>query len=216
MTAGELARLFNGEFGIGANLTVVPVEGWTRDMWYSETGLAWVNPSPNIRSLEAAIHYPGTVFFEATNLSEGRGTDLPFHQTGAPWLRAIEVVAAMEAMGLPGVRFEAVTLAVEENARKFPGQTIPGVRLILTNRETYQPVRASLQLIDTIRRLHPTEFEWRGVNTREPHMITLTRHGGTDRLLRAFEEGTLGEFLPEWDSDAERFRQIRRPYLLYE
>jgi uncharacterized protein YbbC (DUF1343 family) len=216
MTTGELAQLFNREFEIGANLTVVPVEGWTRDMWFDETGLPWVNPSPNIRSLEAAIHYPGTVFFEATNLSEGRGTELPFHQTGAPWLRAEEVVRAMSAMDLPGVRFEAVQFPVEAGARKFPGQTIPGVRLILTDRESYQPVKTSLLLIDAIRRLHPSEFEWRGANTREPHMMTLARHGGTDRLLRAFEEGTLQEFLVEWDRDAERFRQIRQPYLLYQ
>lgn len=215
MTTGELAQLFNREFKIGADLTVVPVEGWTRDMWFDETGLPWVNPSPNIRSLEAATHYPGTVFFEATNLSEGRGTELPFHQTGAPWLRAEEVVREMESMDLPGVSFEAVEFTVEEGARKFPGQTLQGVRLVLTDREAYQPVKTSLLLIDTIRRLHPGEFEWRGANAREPHMMTITRHGGTDRLKRAFEEGTLQELLAEWDRDAERFRQIRQPYLIY-
>src|SRR6266550_2952702 len=98
MTLGELARMYNAEQRIGADLTVVPIEGWRRDMWWDETGLPWVNPSPNIRRLEAAIHYPGTVFFEATNLSEGRGSDLPFEQIGAPWLRNTEVVAAMNAM----------------------------------------------------------------------------------------------------------------------
>jgi uncharacterized protein YbbC (DUF1343 family) len=215
MTVGELAQLFNGESGIGAELTVVPVEGWSRDMWFDETGLPWVNPSPNIRRLEAAIHYPGTVFFEATNLSEGRGTDMPFEQTGAPWLRADEVADSMNAMHLPGVRFEPVRLTVEAGARKFPRQTIPGVRLVLTDREAYRPVRTSLLLIDLVRRLHPQEFQWAGANRREPGMLTIERHGGTDRLRQAIENGALRAVLEEWDRDAERFRQIRQPYLLY-
>src|SRR5947208_2419433 len=122
MTLGELAKMYNAEQRIGADLTVVPIEGWRRDMWWDETGLPWVNPSPNIRRLEAAIHYPGTVFFEATNLSEGRGTDLPFEQIGAPWLRNTEIVAAMNAMNLPGIRLEAVEFPTTETARKYPGE----------------------------------------------------------------------------------------------
>lgn len=206
MTPGELARLFNREFGIGADLTVVPVEGWRRDAWFDETGLPWVNPSPNLRALDAATHYPGTVFLEGTNLSEGRGTDCPFEQTGAPWLRAGEVAAAMNAMRLPGVRFEPTTLTVSADARKFPGETIPGIRLVITDRERYRPVAASLLLIDTIRRLHPTEFEWSG---------SINRLAGTDRLRAAIEAGTLPALLREWEADAERFRTIRQPYLLY-
>jgi uncharacterized protein YbbC (DUF1343 family) len=215
MTVGELARLFDEEFGIGADLTVVPVEGWRRNMWFDETGLPWVNPSPNIRRLEAAIHYPGTVFFEATNLSEGRGTDLPFEQTGAPWLDAEAIAAEMNRMQLAGVRFEAVRFPVSADARKFPGETLSGVRLVLTDREVYQPVRASLLLIDAIRRRHPDEFEWRGTNVREPHLLTIERHGGTDRLRRAFEAGTLRDLLREWEQDEARFRAQRQPYLLY-
>lgn len=215
MTVGELARLFNQEFRIGVDLTVVPVEGWERDDWFDETGLPWVNPSPNIRSLEAAIHYPGTVFFEATNLSEGRGTEFPFHQTGAPWLRAEMVADSMNAMGLPGVRFEPVTIPIEQGARKFPGQTVPGVRFILTDRERYRPLEASLLMIDLIRRTHPQDFQWAGANRREPGMMTIERHGGTDRLKQAIESGTLRQLLQEWARDAERFRQTREPYLLY-
>jgi uncharacterized protein YbbC (DUF1343 family) len=207
MTAGELARLFNGEFHIGADLTVVPVQGWRRDMWFDQTGLRWVNPSPNIRSLDAAAHYPGTVFFEATNLSEGRGTDHPFEQTGAPWLRAPEVAAAMNAMRLPGVRFEVVAIQVEPGAAKFPGQSIPGVRLVMTDRERYEPVRDVLLLIDTIRRLHPADFRW---NT-----ATLTRHAGTDQFQPEVDAGRLRQALDQWDRDSARFRQIRAKYLLY-
>ena len=216
MTTGELARMFNDEDGIGAELTVVPAEGWSRDQWWDETGLPWVNPSPNIRRLEAAIHYPGTVFWEATNLSEGRGTEMPFEQTGAPWLRAAEVVDSMNAMNLPGVRFDTVTLTVEESARKFPGETMPGIRYVVTDREAYRPVEATLRMIGVIRRLHPDAFEWRGPNQREPHMMTLTRHGGTLELLAAYEDDTLDALLEKWSREAAEFETRRAPFLLYQ
>jgi uncharacterized protein YbbC (DUF1343 family) len=206
MTVGELARLFNREFGIGAQLTVVPVEGWRRSMWFDRTGLPWVNPSPNIRRLEAAIHYPGTVFFEGTNLSEGRGTGFPFEQTGAPWLDAPAVAAEMNAMRLPGVRFQAVRFAIERSAGKFPGATVPGVRLVVTDRARYRPVATSLRLIDAIRRRHPRDFRWSG---------TMDRLAGTDRVRSAIEGGTLPALLAQWDRDAERFRASRASSLLY-
>lgn len=215
MTMGELAKMYNDVHRIGANLTVVPVEGWRRDMWWDQYDLPWVNPSPNIRSLDAEIHYPGTVFFEAINVAEGRGTDRPFEQVGAPWLNNTEVVARMHAMKLPGVRFEAHDLRVAEGARKFPGQTIKGVRFIVTDRNAYRPIAASLHMIDVIRKLHPTEFEWRGANTREPTMLTIERHGGTTKLKQAIDNGTLPALLKEWDQDVERFRAIRAPYLIY-
>lgn len=216
MTVGELARLFNDRFAIGVELTVVPAEGWSRSMWYDETGLPWINPSPNIRSLEAASHYPGTVFIEATNLSEGRGTPTPFRQVGAPWLRAVEVTDSLNARRFPGVRFEAVTLRIEPDARKYPGETIPGIRLIVTDREAYRPLRTTLLLIDLVRRLHPGSFAWRGEDRRDDGTMTIMRHGGTDRLLEAYEAGRLEALLAEWKEDARRFREIRAPYLLYE
>jgi uncharacterized protein YbbC (DUF1343 family) len=205
LTVGELARLFNAEFGIGADLTVIPMEGWSRDRWLDETGLAWINPSPNLRRLEAAIHYPGTVFLEGTNLLE-RGTDRPFEQTGAPWLDAPAIVDEMNAMNLPGIRFEAVTLTVESTSRKYPGQTVPGIRYHTTDRDRYQPVRASLLLIDAIHRRHPDDFEWSG---------TMDRLSGTDRARLAIESGTLAEFIREWEADEQRFREMRREYLMY-
>jgi uncharacterized protein YbbC (DUF1343 family) len=207
MTVGELARMYNVEQRIGADLTVVPVEGWRRDMWWDETGLPWVNPSPNIRRLDAAIHYPGTVFFEATNLSEGRGTDLPFEQVGAPWLRNTEVVAAMSAMNLPGIRFQAVEYATTQTARKYPGQVLKGVRFILTDRASYRPLATSLLMIDLIRRLHSDQFQWAGT--------TVERHGGSARLRQAIEAGTLAELLREWEGDQTTFRAKRAPYLIY-
>lgn len=206
MTVGELARFFNERFEIGANLTVIPMAGWRRVMWFDETGLPWVNPSPNIRSLEAAAHYPGTVYLEGTNLSEGRGTERPFEQTGAPWLRADEVVAALSAGHFPGVSFAAVTLQVAPDAAKYPGETIPGIRLQVTDRETYRPVETMLRMIAEIRRRHPEEFRWSG---------TMDRLAGTDRLRRAIEAGTLDALLREWEAEGAHFRMEREPYLLY-
>jgi uncharacterized protein YbbC (DUF1343 family) len=215
MTLGELARMYNAEQKIGADLSVIPVEGWNRDMWWDETALPWVNPSPNIRRLDAAVHYPGTVFIEAINVSEGRGTDMPFEQIGAPWLKNQEVVTAMNAMNLPGVRFETVEFRVAETARKYPGETLKGVRFILTDRDTYRPLAATLLMIDVIRKLHPNDFQWRGPNTREPGMLTIERHGGTTQLKEAIEAGTLRALLQRWEQDQKAFQQKRAPYLLY-
>jgi uncharacterized protein YbbC (DUF1343 family) len=215
MTLGELARMYNAEQKIGANLIVVPVEGWRRNMWGDETGIPWVNPSPNIRRLEAAIHYPGTVFFEAINVSEGRATNAPFEQIGAPWLKHTELVKIMNDMKLPGIRFAPITLQVEQGRRKFAGQQINAVRFEITDRNTYRPLATSLLMIEQIRKLHPTEFEWRGANQREPNMLTIERHGGTRELRTAIENGTVAALLRKWEADQARFAKLREPYLLY-
>ena len=206
MTVGELATLFNQRFGIGADLTVIRTAGWRRSMWLDDTGLPWVNPSPNLRSLAALQSYPGSVYFEGTNLTEGRGTERPFEQIGAPWLKAPEVASAMNAMGLPGVRFEAITMTVEPTAAKFPGRTIPAIRFAVTDRQAYRPVRTMLLLIDEIRRRHPGDFAWTG---------TIDRLTGSDRVRLAVEGGTLASLLADWDREAAEFRESRRPFLLY-
>jgi uncharacterized protein YbbC (DUF1343 family) len=208
LTAGELAQLFNREFGIGADLTVVRAEGWTRGAWFDATGLPWVPPSPNIPRLESAIHYPGTVFFEGTNLSAGRGSSHPFEQVGAPWLDAAGVAREMNARGLPGVRFEAVEFTpARPGDQKFDGVALRGVRLVLTDRDAYRPVATSLALADAVFRRHRGEFRW-----LQSHWDRLA---GTDQLRRAIEAGTLDAELRAWDADAARFEQTRRPYLLY-
>jgi uncharacterized protein YbbC (DUF1343 family) len=206
MTVGELALMYNDAHGIGSDLTVIPAEGWRRGLWFDGSGLPWRPPSPNLPRFEALLHYPGTVFFEGTNLSEGRGTDHPFEQTGAPWLDAEAVASEMNGLGLPGVRFEAVRFAVREDARKYPGETLPGVRLVAADREAYRPVAAALLLIDAIRRRHPEAFAWSG---------SMDRLAGTDRLREAVEAGTLAALLAEWDRQGEAFRAERAPYLLY-
>ena len=215
MTVGELARMYNARFGIGATLHVVPVAGWRREMTFDVTGLRYIPPSPNLRRLEAAVLYPGTVLLEGTNLSEGRGTEMPFEQTGAPWLRPDDVIREMNALALPGVRYEAVSIPVAADARRFPSSTIPGVRLIVTDRATYRAVRTAMLLIDTIHRLYPNEFAWAGSNQREPGMRTVDRLAGTDRFRTAVDAGTLRPLLEEWDRQANAFRAVREPFLLY-
>ena len=206
MTVGELATLFNREHGIGAELIVARVANWRRSQWFDETGLPWVNPSPNLRSPAALTSYPGSVYFEGTNISEGRGTDRPFEQVGAPWLDAQRVATTMNAMGLPGIRFEATTMPVAPSAAKFPGQTIPAIRFVVTDREAYRPVRTSLLLIDAIRRQHPRDFAW----TR-----TIDRLTGSDRVRLAIEGGSLPALLEAWDREAAQFAESRKPFLLY-
>jgi uncharacterized protein YbbC (DUF1343 family) len=159
--------------------------------------------------------YPGTVLLEGTNISEGRGTDFPFEQTGAPWLWPGVVIREMNALELPGVRFDEVRIPVAADARRFPGERIPGVRLVVTDRRTFRPVRTAMLLIDTIHRVWPNEFAWSGANQREPGMLTVDRLAGTDQFRLAVDAGTLGAKFAEWDAQAEAFRTLREPFLLY-
>ena len=206
MTVGELATLFNKQHGIGVELIVVQAANWRRSQWFDDTGLPWVNPSPNLRSLAALTSYPGSVYFEGTNIAEGRGTDRPFEQVGASWLAAADVARVMNDMKLPGVRFEAITMAMSPTAAKFPGQTIPAIRFAITDRQAYRPVRSALLLIDAIRRRHPQEFAW---------SRTIDRLTGSDKVRLAIEGGRLSGLLDEWDREAAAFAESRKPFLLY-
>jgi uncharacterized protein YbbC (DUF1343 family) len=206
MTVGELATLFNQKYGINCDLIVARTANWRRSQWFDETGLPWVNPSPNLRSLAALTNYPGSVYFEGTTVTEGRGTDRPFEQVGASWLNAPEVVRVMNEKRLPGIRFEAITMSVAPTAAKFKGQTIPGIRFVITDRQAYRPVRTSLLLIDEIRRQHPRDFAW----TR-----TIDRLTGSDKVRLSIEAGQLLPLLEEWDREAAEFHESRKPYLLY-
>ena len=206
LTIGELARYFNGTFGFGTNLTVVRMSGWRRDMWLDETGLPFVAPSPNLPRMEAIVSYPGTVYIEGTNLSEGRGTEFPFEQVGAPWLNADSVAKLMNTRALPGVRFETAHYTPRAGTGKFPGVPLNGVRIIVTDRASYRPLMTTLFLIDAIRTLHPNEFAWTG---------TINRLAGTDQLRTAIETHTLPALLLRWQSESAAFAESRRPYLLY-
>ena len=208
LTPGELLRFLVGTNRLQANITVIPMTGYRRSMWFSETGLPWINPSPNIRDEETALLYPGTVFFEATNLSEGRGSDAPLKQVGASWLTdAAEIAAELNAMKIPGIRFEARTAAVAQGD-KHGGRTIPMVRLHVTDRNAATPVAAAVWLMRTIYKRHPREWAWQRGNGAE-------RLAGTDQLRRAVETGDVDALLARWRRESEAFEASTRAYRMY-
>ncbi|HZJ00379.1 MAG TPA: DUF1343 domain-containing protein, partial [Gemmatimonadaceae bacterium] len=206
LTVGELAKLFNEKYGIGADLIVIKTANWNRSQWLDQTGLPWTNPSPNLRSPAALNNYPGTVYFEGTNLTEGRGTDRPFEQIGAPYLDAPKVAELMNQKNLPGIRFEAITMPVAASAAKYPGLTIPAIRFVITDRQAYRPVRTSLILINEIRQRHPNNFAWRS---------SIDRLTGTDKVRAAIDKGELAPLLAEWDKEAAEFKEMSRQFYLY-
>lgn len=207
LTPGELMRFLVGEKMVAADVRVVPMRGYTRDMWYDQTGMPWINPSPNIRTLDAAAIYPGTVFFEGTNLSEGRGTDAPFQLIGAPWLvDAADVVAELNILELRGVRFEAVTRTVEKGQKHGGAGALPMIHVVVTDRDALQPVRVGVTMLEAIYRRHPDEFAWTG---------SLERLAGTAELRSAVERGTTDALLAKWEADAARFAERTKPYRLY-
>jgi uncharacterized protein YbbC (DUF1343 family) len=160
MTVGEVARYINGEYRIGAELHVVPVEGWRTGEWFDQTGLLWINPSPNIRSLDAALNYSGLVLSEATNLTVGRGTESPFSYLGAPWLDTPRLLAAVAKYDLPGIRLDTVIITPRgEGYVPYLGKTVRAVRFTITNRDSYRPVWTTLVLLTEIKRLHPVDFK---------------------------------------------------------
>jgi uncharacterized protein YbbC (DUF1343 family) len=209
LTAGELARLLNEEFGIGARLHVVQLQGWRRGMWFDQTGLPWVAPSPNMPNLESATHYPGTCLFEGTNLSVGRGTPAAFQQVGAPWLDADALVRRLETYSLPGIRFEATTFSPENPGDgRYPGTAVNGVRLVATDRSAYDPVLAGIALLVEIRALHADSLRF-----VESHFDRLA---GTDRIRHMLLGGApLERITAGWPQQVELFDRLRQRHLLY-
>jgi uncharacterized protein YbbC (DUF1343 family) len=208
MTAGELARLYVGEFGIRVRLHVVPVEAWRREMMFGETTLPWIPPSPNMPSVESALHYPGTCLFEGTNLSVGRGTDVAFQIVGAPWLDGDSLVAALSSYQIPGVEFQAIRFTPHNPGDgKFPDQEVGGVRLLSAGPD-YDPTLAALALLRETRRMSGNRWEWRPGH--------FDRLAGTDRLREGVEEGLPLDALREgWDEALDAFLRIREAYLIY-
>ena len=183
LTIGELARWFN--LRVGCDLTVVPMQGWQRHMWYDETGLPWVPPSPGMPSLDVATVYPGACLFEGTTMSEGRGTTMPFLWTGAPWIDGSLWARNLNQLGLPGVRFRAV--AFTPTTSKHEGLECFGVQIHVTDRDAYQPVRTALHMLLTARRLAPVEFNWlpSSWEGRPPHVDLLAGGPTVREMLNA-------------------------------
>jgi uncharacterized protein YbbC (DUF1343 family) len=158
---GELARLVNGEGHLGANLHVIEMQGWTRDQWFDATGLPWVNPSPNIRSLNAALLYPGLALLEtSTNYSVGRGTDAPFEQIGADWIRGGELARRLAAAEVPGVRFYPVRFTPSDSVLK--GRALEGLRFTVTNRDIFSSARLGIALAEALDALYPGKIRPEG------------------------------------------------------
>jgi uncharacterized protein YbbC (DUF1343 family) len=204
MTIGELAGLFNAERKFGADLTVVKMSGYARDLWYDETGLAWVNPSPNLRSLTEAALYPGVGLLETTNVSVGRGTDTPFEQFGAPWMDGPRVAATLNARGIAGVRFTPVTFTPSSSV--FKGETCSGVRITLVDRNALNAVALGFHAATALRDLHPKDWK----------ADRLGRLLVNAAALQRFTRGeTAGEITAAWAAGAMEFETIRARYLLY-
>jgi uncharacterized protein YbbC (DUF1343 family) len=215
MTIGELARFFNEQFALGASLEVVTMEGWRRDMYADQTRLPWVMPSPNIPTLDSAIVYPGTVLFEGTMLSEGRGTTRPFELVGAPWIDAEAFARDMNSLGLPGVHFRPAVF--EPTFQKHAKQPCGGCQLHVLDREVFRPLLTGVALIKMFRRHDPEKFAWRQPPYEYEHeKLPIDILAGSDRLRRDLEAGTpIKEMADSWREDEQAFRILRRPYLLY-
>lgn len=204
MTIGELARLFNAERGIGAKLTVVPMDGWMRGDWYDSTGKVWVDPSPNLRDLAEAIFYPGIGMIEGANISVGRGTDTPFELVGAPWIDPSRLEEYLNAREISGVRF--VPVRFTPTSSKFANEECGGVNLVLTDRESLDAPELGLEIASALQHLYPGRFQGDALDS-------LIRNKATLNALAASEDPRrIAEY---WQDDIEKFRAIRAKYLMY-
>jgi uncharacterized protein YbbC (DUF1343 family) len=216
MTVGELALMFNREFGINCELEIVKMEGWRRSMWFEETGLPWVMPSPNMPMVHTAVVYPGSVMFEGTMVSEGRGTTRPFEIIGAPYIEPQVLIGELGKNRLPGVVFRPVHF--EPTFHKFANQLCGGVQIHVTDRDSFKPVITGITIISTIRRLYPSDFAWKQppyeyVYDKLPFDVI----SGSSGLRKQIEAGTpAGEIEEIWREGLNQFLKQRRTYLLYD
>jgi uncharacterized protein YbbC (DUF1343 family)/CubicO group peptidase (beta-lactamase class C family) len=205
MTIGELAEMFNAEYGIGANLTVIPMRGYNRDLWFDETGLNWINPSPNLRSLTQATLYSGVALIEGANVSVGRGTATPFELVGAPWIEGDALAGALDARAIPGVRFSPTRFT--PTADRYAGRICEGVKIELIDRLSLDAPRLGIELAAALLRLYPEQFEIE----RTIGMV------GSRATMIALQDGVDPAAISKgWNAELEKFRAIRAKYLLYD
>jgi len=215
MTIGELARLFNEHFGIGADLEVETMEGWNRGMYADQTGLPWVLPSPNIPTLDSAVVYPGTVLFEGTNVSEGRGTTRPFELVGAPWVIAEPFADAMNRLELPGVRFRPALF--EPTFHKHAKTSCGGCQIHVLDRGTFRAVETGVALLGAFRTSDPSRFQWREPPSEYEHKKRpIDILAGSSGLREQIDAGMPArEIARLWQAAVAEFEKIRRRFLLY-
>jgi uncharacterized protein YbbC (DUF1343 family) len=209
MTLGEQALLARSDLGIEVDLRVVPVGRWHRRTYFDHTALPFIPPSPNLRTVEALIHYPGTCLFEGTALSVGRGSDAPFEQIGAPWLDTTAVLRRMHEAKLPGVAFHGVAFIPQRPGdQKYADTLLRGIRLTVTDRATYDPTVTAVYLLSAIQAVHPDKI---GFIVRH-----FDRLSGSDQLRKALLAGTPpAEIVKGWEAERERFLERRKPFLVY-
>lgn len=208
MTPGELARMYVGDFGIDVDLSIVPVDGWSREMTFADTGLPWVPPSPNMPTLESALAYPGTCLFEGTPISVGRGTDQAFQWIGAPWLDKAALAEALNGYGIEGVTFEPVSFTPRNAGdRKFEGEEVHGV-LLRPESTTYDASAAAVAMLIETYRQSGDRWEW--------YVAHFDRLAGTDDLRLGLEAGAdFAELTATWAPSLAAFEAARSPYLIY-
>ncbi|MGG0643510.1 DUF1343 domain-containing protein [Sporosarcina gallistercoris] len=205
MTVGELAKLFNKEFDIDADLTVVKMKGWKRNAYFDETGLQFVMPSPNMPTLETALAYPGSALIEGTNVSEGRGTTKPFELIGAPFISSTELASRLNQLNLPGVTFRAASFT--PTFSKHSGKLSHGVQIHITDRNKYEPVETGLHIVKTMKDLYPEQVQL------TPFFDNLIGNGW---IRTGIENGmTVQELKSRWEKELKEFEKVRKKYLLY-
>jgi uncharacterized protein YbbC (DUF1343 family) len=204
MTLGEMAKMFNVQKKIGCDLHVIRIQNWQRRVWFSDTGLPWVNPSPNLRSAEAEILYPGLEILQAGGVSVGRGTARPFELLGAPWIRGEELSADLNRHAIPGVRFDPEKFTPDSGLYK--GELCEGVRVVLTDRDALQTMRMGIEIASALGKLYPGKFD-------AAKMIELVGNSATIHQLVA--GGDPSAIVANWNKDLEAFRKVRAKYLLY-
>jgi uncharacterized protein YbbC (DUF1343 family) len=215
LTVGELAQFFNKEFGIDCDLTIIAMDTWSREDFFDETDVPWAMPSPNMPTAETAVIFPATVYFEGTQISEGRGTTRPFEIIGAPFIDPDELAEALAGLRLPGVKFSATNFI--PTFQKHANNSCGGVFIHVTDRATYQPVLTGIALVKTIYDLYKNDFKWKEppyeyVYDRNPFDVI----SGTDKVRNFIEAGAeLDSIKLYLEKDVESFREQREKYLLY-
>jgi uncharacterized protein YbbC (DUF1343 family) len=215
LTIGEIARLFNEEFGIGADLEVIAMEGWRREMYWDDTDLTWIISSPNIPTFDTTTVYPGGVLFEGTNVSEGRGTTRPFELIGAPWVVAERFAEAMNRRDLPGVYFRPAVF--EPTFQKHAGKACAGVQIHARDRRTFRPVEAGVALIEAFRASDPNQFRWKDPPYEyEYEKMPIDCLAGSSTLRDQIDAGVPARDIAQgWNEPVEAFLKIRERVLLY-
>ena len=204
LTIGELAQLFNRQRNIGADLRVIKMDGWRRSMWFDETNLTWINPSPNMRSLTEATLYPGVGLLETTNVSVGRGTDTPFEVVGAPWIQGDKLADYLNLRGIPGVRF--VPLRFTPSASVFKGEQCGGVNIIVTDRVAFRPLLAGIEMALALRQLYPNDWKI------DSYLRLLVNADTLERIKRG---ESARDIVASWNQSLQEFRRARSEFLLY-